>query len=73
MNIDLHSTNEKLAELLQQQTYDERMEMAEWFRDTMADLMADLKEWEFIQADAVASLLSNWAEYELEAETEPTP
>lgn len=34
-------TNIKIAALLQQQTYAERMELAAWFRDALNDLKVD--------------------------------
>ncbi len=70
---DFRPTNEKIAELLQQQTYDERMEMAEWFRNVLIDIIGDLADGESIEADTIASLLSNWVEAEMEnAEDQPS-
>jgi len=63
---DFRPTNEKIAELLQQQTYDERVEMARLLTDQIVDIGDDL------DADAVARILGNWAEAELEA-AEETP
>lgn len=71
--IDFQPTNEKIAALLQQQTYDERMEMSEWLRTVLIDVTADLPAGGYIEADTIASLLSNWAEAELEAAEGSTP
>lgn len=67
---DFTPTNEQIADLLQKQTYDERMEMAAWIRNVLIDLITDLPDGESIEADAIASLLSNWAETELDDEDE---
>lgn len=68
--IDFTSTNVKIAELLQQQTYAERMEMAEWFRDALNDQKADMDLDVGFEASDIASLFSIWAEAETEeAET----
>ena len=34
---DPRTTNQKIADLIKEQTYDERIEMAEWFRDVAHD------------------------------------
>jgi hypothetical protein len=57
---DLRITNEKIAELLQQQTYNERMEMARWLRDPITD------QPEEITTDFLAELIGLWADAELE-------
>jgi hypothetical protein len=56
------TTNEKIAQLLQEQTYDERMEMAAWLSNTASDAKADSTE---MDADWFASALKYWATNEL--------
>lgn len=65
-------TNLQIAELLKKQTYDERMEMAGWFRDVAADAKTDDKE---LDSDLFAFWLGAWAEGEVEsyADAEPQP
>lgn len=64
MSDDL-TTNEKIAQLLKEQTYDERIEMAIWFRDVAADAEAGTMD-----ADWFAFNLGSWAEGELDGLTD---
>ncbi len=56
------TTNQMIAELLKHQTYDERIEMAAWFRDVAADA-----EQGSMDADWFAFNIGSWAEAVLEA------
>ncbi len=58
--------NLQIAELLKKQTYDERMEMAQWFRDVAADAKTDNAE---LDDDRFAFWFSSWAEQEVESYT----
>ena len=53
--------NEQIAKLLKEQTYDERREMAQWFRDAVADR----DEAEPMDADWFAFTIGSWADNEL--------
>lgn len=57
-------TNLQIAELLKKQTYDERMEMASWFRDVADDAKTDDKE---LDSDLFAFWFGSWAESEVES------
>lgn len=59
-----NSINDQIAELLKRQTFAERMEMAEWFRDVVSDLVSD----ENLSMDSLANAFENWAESQLEDE-----
>jgi hypothetical protein len=59
---DFRDTNVKIAELLQQQTYDERMEMAQWLVSVLNDIKADMGNEEGFSADDIARLVGSWAE-----------
>lgn len=67
---DFRPMNEQIADLLQRQTYDERMELAAWFCDPLKDQKADMEDGEGFTAAGLAVLFSLWAETEL---TEDTP
>ncbi|MDC9825638.1 hypothetical protein PRN20_18040 [Devosia sp. ZB163] len=63
-------TNLQIAELLKKQTYDERMEIAEWFADLVRDGVGEKSD---MNSDWFASVLGGWAEQEIdgsEPETE---
>lgn len=68
---DIRPTNQKIADLLQQQTYDERMELAAWFSDSLNDQKTDMGPEEGFMSSDIAGLFGAWAEGELEEE--PTP
>jgi len=57
-------TNLQIAELLKKQTYDERMEMAQWFRDVAADAKTDGRE---LDDDLFGFWLGAWAEQEIDS------
>ena len=59
---DPRTTNQKIADLLKEQTYDERIAMAEWFRDVASDAEAGTMD-----ADWFAFNLGSWAEAEIDA------
>ena len=58
------ATNLHIAELMKKQTYDERMEMARWFRDVAADAVGDSRE---LDDDLFAFWLGSWAEQEIDS------
>jgi len=59
-----NSINDQIAELLKRQTFAERMEMAEWFREVVSELVSDGN----LSVDGLASAIENWAESQLEDE-----
>ena len=59
---DFRYTNEKIAELLQQQTYDERMEMAQWLTSVLNDAKSDMNAEEGFADATIARLIGGWAE-----------
>lgn len=66
---DIDPTNLKIAKLLKQQTYDERMEMAQWFRDVALDAKTDDQD---MDDDLFAFWFGSWAEQEADShEYEP--
>lgn len=63
------TTNEKIADLLYEQTYDERVEMAKYLSEAAQDWASeDNGGLTMIDADYFASLLGSWAESALEPE-----
>lgn len=56
-------TNLQIAELLKKQTYDERMEMAQWFRDVAADAETDGRD---LDHYLFGFWLGEWAEQEID-------
>lgn len=52
---DERSTNHKIADLIKEQTYDERMELAEWLITALDDVDTPTKDW-------MAGLLGDWAD-----------
>lgn len=60
-DVDL-TTNEKIAEMLQAQTYEERMDMAAWLAGTASDAASDQTD---MDADWFAAALRYWAANEL--------
>jgi hypothetical protein len=61
--MDEHSINEQIAALILRQTWEERTEMASWFRDALA-------EGEPPDAGTMALFLGNWASDYLAPEAE---
>jgi len=61
------TTNEQIAELLAEQTYDERMAMAKWF----CDALDDMSEGERTERGAFADLIGYWSENTLIDEAQP--
>lgn len=59
-------TNGKIAELLLEQTYAERLEMALRLADVLNDQKAAMDGSEGFEPDDIASLIQGWAEAELE-------
>lgn len=59
---DFRPTNEKIAELLGEQTYDERVEMAQWLQNALNDQRADLAPEDGFTVADIADLLKFWAE-----------
>jgi len=59
-----NSINDQIAELLKRQTFAGRMEMAEWFREVVSELVSDGN----LSMDSLASAFENWAESQLEDE-----
>ena len=57
-----NSINDQIAELMKRQTFSERMEMAEWFRDVVSELVSDSN----LSIDSLAAAFENWAEGQLE-------
>ena len=66
---DTRPTNEQIADLLKQQTYEERFEMAVAFRDLLSDQKADMDASEGFSPADIAGIFEIWANSELE----PTP
>jgi hypothetical protein len=64
------STNVAIAELLQKQTYGERMKMAESLADVLDDARRSMSIEDGFDADHVASILQGWADAEVEEPTE---
>lgn len=56
------ATNEKIAELLFEQTFAERMEMARYFSDAVSDWIS---EGHPADHDYFATLIEGWADAEL--------
>ena len=56
-------TNDRIAELLREQTYEERMEMAASFRDMAIDAKTDDIE---LDLDWFAHAIQGWADAQLE-------
>ena len=66
MSDEEQTTNLRIVDLLLTQTYAERFEMAEWFRDALNDLL-DYNKKDFT-SDDVALLFENWADGLLDEE-----
>lgn len=62
----MSDTNFRIAELLLKQTYQERMEMAEWFSSVLNDHKADMKLDEGFDASGFAMTIQGWADNEME-------
>lgn len=61
------TTNQKIADLLCEQTYDERMEMAKYLSEAAQDWASEANGGlTMIDADYFAFLLGSWAESEPE-------
>jgi hypothetical protein len=56
-------TNDKIALLLREQTYEERMEMTAWLSNVTLDATIDKRE---LDSDWFASTLQLWADNQLE-------
>ncbi len=63
------STNEKIADLILRQTYEEGMDLAKFLGDAAAEWVADKQE---LDGEYFAVLLAEWAKASLLTDEEPS-
>jgi hypothetical protein len=64
---DDETTNDAIAGLFWRQTCAERMEMSQWLRDVLNDLVAEAPKERGLTSDDIALVLEQWADDQLQA------